>query len=115
MFDFIKKLVYLVVFVFVIYSGVMFGMPYYRYYAFKTDAADIARFQYKGRTDEEKISQMKAALLEKAEALGVPIGEKHIDVERTETGYLVTIQWQETVDLLGQYQKTLPFEIEVGG
>nr|NIT03378.1 hypothetical protein [Candidatus Saccharibacteria bacterium] len=41
MLDFVKKLAVIVSILFVVYCVFMFGMPYYRYYAFKTDAADI--------------------------------------------------------------------------
>ncbi|MEJ2314002.1 MAG: hypothetical protein P8Y85_04335 [Nitrospirota bacterium] len=111
MFDFIKKLAYIVSVVFIIYAGFRFGMPYYRYYAFKTDAADIVRFDFTVRDAEEEI---RKDLIERAQELGVPIGANQINVYRTEDGYRVDAKWQETVDLLGQYQKTLSFEVEVG-
>lgn len=112
MFDFMKKLIYITVFVFVVYSGIQFGMPYYRYYAFKTDAADIVRFRY---SDRNAIEDLKSKMLERAQEIGVPISKNHIKAHRTETGYWAEIKWQETVDILGQYQKTLYFKVEVGG
>jgi hypothetical protein len=112
MFDFIKKLAIIVSIVFVIYSGVQFGMPYYRYYAFKTDAADIVRFNYVG-SESRRIHDLRQEMFEKSQEVGLPISENDIKVERTETGYWVVVHWQETVDILGQYQKTLEFEVEV--
>jgi hypothetical protein len=111
MFDFIKKLAYLATFLFVVYSCFQFGMPYYRYYAFKTDAADIIRFEHRGREAEEDI---RRDLVERAQELGIPISPDGMQVYRTEEGYWAEVKWQETVDILGQYQKTLSFEVEVG-
>jgi hypothetical protein len=113
MFDFMKKVAVIVTIVFVVYSGVMFGMPYYRYYAFRTDAADIVRFSYKARSEREKMEKLRDEMFEKSQEVGLPISKNHIKVERTETGFWVYIKWQETVDILGQYQKTLHFEVEV--
>lgn len=110
MFDFIKKLAYLVTFVFVVYCGFQFGMPYYRYYAFKTDAADIIRYELRG---QDEMGAIKAKMLERAEEIGVPISANHIKMYVTEKGYAAEIKWQETVDILGQYQKTLQFAVEV--
>lgn len=111
MFDFIKKLAYIVAFLFVVYSGFQFGMPYYRYYAFKTDAADIIVFGYRGRDADEEI---KKSMYERAQDLGIPISPGHVKVYPTNKGYRAEVKWQETVDILGQYQKTLRFEVEVG-
>jgi hypothetical protein len=113
MFDFMKKLAIIITIVFVAYCVFMFGMPQYKYYAFKTDAADIVRFTFKGRDDREKVEKLRKEMFEKAQEVGLPISENHIKVESTETGYWVYIKWQETVDILGQYQKTFEFEVEV--
>ena len=112
MFDWIKRTVIIAVVFLTIYSGVKFGMLYYRYYAFKTDTADMVHFSLYG-SDESKIKQMRDQIFEKAQSIGVPITANQIYVETTETGFWVNIEWQETVDILGQYQKVLSFEIEV--
>lgn len=111
MFDFIKKLAYVVAFLFAVYSGFQFGMPYYRYYAFKTDAADIIVFNYR---ESDAVDEIRKQLTERAQELGIPISPGHIKVYRTDRGYWAEVKWQETVDILGQYQKTLRFEVEVG-
>ncbi len=111
MFDFIKKFAYVVTFIFVVYTGFQFGMPYYRYYAFRTDVADYVKFKYRNKDD---ISALKSKILEKALDLGIPISANHIKAEHIEGGYWVIVQWQETVDILGQYQKTLHFRVEAG-
>jgi hypothetical protein len=113
MFDFMKKLAVIVSIVFVVYSGVMFGMPYYRHYAFRTDAVDIVRFKYSEYSAGKRMHMVKEKLFEKAQEVGLPISKNDIKVERTQTGYWAYVKWQETVDILGQYQKTLKFEVEV--
>ncbi len=82
-------------------------MPYYRYYAFKTDATDIIRFQVRD------VEQMRAKLLQRALDIGVPITAKEIVVEPTDRGYWTLIRWSEEVNILDQYKKTLKFEIEL--
>jgi hypothetical protein len=110
MFKHIKTLLWVALVVFAVYSGIQFVMPQYRYYAFKTDAADIVRFRYRPPNDLKKL---RTKLYEKVEEVGLPVSENHIEVERTERGYWARIKWQETVDILGQYQKTYHFEVEV--
>lgn len=112
MVDFIKKVAVIVVILFIVYTGIMFGMPYYRYYAFKTDAADIVRFQYTG-TEKHQMEKLEAELIERGTKVGVPIGVQNIKIQPTETGFRADIKWKETVNILGQYHKTLAFEVEV--
>jgi len=68
------------------------------------------RFNYR---PPDELKKLKTKLFERAEEVGLPISENNIEVERTQTGYWAMIQWQETVDILGQYQKTYHFEVEV--
>ena len=111
MFKHIKTLIWVALVVFAVYSGIQFVMPQYRYYAFKTDAEDIIRFRY--RPPNEALKKLRTKLYEKVEEVGLPVSKKQIEVERTERGYWARIKWQETVDILGQYQKTYYFEVEV--
>ncbi len=112
MLDFVKKLAVIVSILFVVYCVFMFGMPYYRYYAFKTDAADIVRFQYVG-SERQRMEKLEKELIERGLDVGLPIGVQNVTVKPTETGLWAKIKWKETVDILGQYQKTLEFEVEV--
>jgi len=104
---FFKFILFMAVLAFLVYAGIQFGMPYYRYSSFKTDAKELATISL---GDLEKT---KAAILEKAQELKLPLTEK--DVEVIQSGKLVRVKaaWSETVDLLGVYQKKFNFILDV--
>lgn len=104
---FIKFLFITGIFIFLIYAGIKFGMPFYRYSALKSDAKAIARISL------GDINKTKADVLERAQELKVPIKGDNIEVTKTETTVRVRTSWSETVDLLGLYQKKLDFKIDV--
>lgn len=93
----------------VFYVVVLFSMPFYRYYAFESDARDILRFEVRG---EEKMSEN---LREKAEDLGIHLTESSIAVYQDYEGrYNARIAWSETVNLLNLYSRRFDFTVEVG-
>ena len=108
MFGYLKATIYILVFVFAGYTGYSFAVPQYKYYSFKTDAADIIKFNIKREED------IKAKLLQRALDLGIGISARDIIVERRDRGFFGRITWSETVDILGQYQKTYHFDVFVG-
>ena len=105
-----RKLFWLLILVFLVYTGIKFGMPYYRYVAFKADAKEIARV-FGDLNKEEEIKKMA---FERAQELKIPINTE--DIELTVTGKMVRIRtsWSEVVDILGLYRKTLTFSIDSG-
>jgi len=102
----LKSLLCLGVTVLAIYSGFMFGLPYYRFYAFRSDARDVIKFS--ARTTDD----MRANLLKKAREYGVPLGEAGMEVSTVEGGYWARLKWTEEVDMLVLYHKTLAFSFE---
>jgi hypothetical protein len=102
-----KAILSLVVIVFLIYAGFQFAMPYYRYSAFKTDAKELARISV---GDAERT---KTQILGRAKELKIPIGEKTLEVIKKDNTVQVKASWSETVDLLGLYQKTLTFDVDI--
>lgn len=104
---FFKFILSMAVLAFLIYAGIQFGMPYYRYSSFKTDAKELATISL------GDLGKTKAGILEKAQELKLPLTEK--DVEVIQSGKLVRVKaaWSETVDLLGVYQKTINFTLDV--
>jgi hypothetical protein len=92
---------------FSIYAGVKFGMPYYRYSAFKSDLTELARISL---GDSERT---KMQVLEKAEEYHIPISADELTVTKKDKTVRVQTSWSETVDLLGFYQKKLDFDIDV--
>jgi hypothetical protein len=59
------------------------------------------------------VEKTRVLILEKARELKIPIEEKAILVTKTERSVRVRTSWEETVDFLGYYQKTLRFNIDV--
>lgn len=105
-----RKIIWLLIFVFLIYSGVKFGMPYYRYLAFKSDTKEIAKISIVLH-DEEKI---RNRVLESAEELKIPIQKEDIELSVTPTIVRIQTSWIEVVDILGIYQKSLSFSVDSG-
>jgi hypothetical protein len=104
---FIKLLVVIALLAGAIYVGIQFGMPYYRYQAFKNEVKDIARLEL-GQTE-----RTKAQILEAAKGLKIPIEEENLIVMKKEKSVRVQTEWSETVDVYGLYQDTLHFKIDV--
>ena len=90
-----------------VYAGFEFGMPYYRYSAFKSEVKEIARISL---GDAEKT---KDQIFLKAEEMKIPIEREDISVVVTKKTVKVNTSWSETVDLLGIYQKKLDFDIDI--
>jgi len=106
----LKVLLCLMVPAAIIYVAVLFGMPFYRYYAFESDARDVLRFEVQ---NEEKMSDK---IREKAENLGIPLTESSIAVYQDFEGkYSAKVSWSETVSLLNLYSKRFDFRVDVGG
>jgi hypothetical protein len=110
--DTLKKIVYFILlglFGFFVYAGFVIGMPYYKYQALKSDVKDIARIPYEGTLSEKIINQV----FERAQELKVPIERKDIKVTSSDRIVTVKIAWAENIDILGVYQDTLRFVINV--
>jgi len=104
---FIKFTVVTIILALCVYSGIKFGIPYYKHAALRSEAKELARISL-GDVDKTRV-----LVFEKARELKIPIEEKAILVTKTERSVRVRTSWEETVDLLGYYQKTLRFNIDV--
>ena len=104
---FIKPLFWIFVVIAIAYSSIQFGMPYYRYQMLKADAKDFAR------SELGNVEKTKAKLSESAENMKIPIKADDITVSRNKDIIRIRTSWSETVDLLGLYQKTLRFDLNV--
>jgi hypothetical protein len=104
---YIKFIFVVLLLIFIGYAGVQFGMPYYRYSAFKSDAKEYARIAL------GDVNKTKEYLLERATELKIPVTEEQILVTKTENTIRVKTEWSETVDILGFYQKRLNFSINI--
>lgn len=104
---FIKFVFFMIVLAFIVYAGLKFGMPYYRYSAFKSEVKEIARISI------GNVEKTRAQIFERAMELKLPLTEEGIQVTKTEKTVIVRTAWSETVDMLGVYQKKLNFRVEV--
>lgn len=104
---FVKPVLCLAFLAFLVYSGIQFGLPYYRYSGFKNETRDIVRI---GLGDTEKI---KSRIYNVASDLKVPIDAGDIKVTIKDQTVHVRTEWTEDVDILGVYQKTLYFYIDI--
>jgi hypothetical protein len=102
-----KAIFWLVILALLVYSGFQFGIPYYRYTAFKTDAKEIARISL------GEVEKTRAQIFLRAQELNIPIEEKEIVVTRTDKLVRVKVSWSESVNLFGIYQKTLNFTVNI--
>lgn len=104
---YVKVVFTLLVIGFLAYAGVQFGIPYYKYSAFKTEAKDITRMGL-GHVD-----RIRHILFESAKERKIPIEEEDISVVNMGKTVRVQTSWSETVDLLGLYQKKLNFTVDI--
>lgn len=104
---FVKSVLCLAFLAFLVYSGIQFGLPYYRYSGFKNETRDIVRI---GLGDTEKI---KSRIYNAAMELKVPVEAEDIKVTIKDPNVHVRTEWTEDVDILGIYQRTLYFYIDI--
>ncbi len=105
----IKFFFVIAILAFTIYAGLKFGMPYYKYLAFKSDVKEIIRISI-GDTENTR-----AQIFERAQELKLPLEEKDIMVTKTEKTVRVRTSWSETADIFGVYQKKFGFAVDVEG
>jgi len=102
-----RKIIWLLILSFLVYSGIKFGMPYYRYVAFKSEVKEMTKVSV-GLKDEE----IKNRVFERAQELKIPIQRDDIELFTTEKMVQIRTSWFEVVDILGLYRKTLIFSVD---
>lgn len=102
-----RKIIWLLILGFLVYSGVKFGMPYYRYVAFKSEVKEIAKISVGHKEDEAK-----NMVFERAQELKIPIQKDDLELSSTEKIVRIRTSWFEVVDIAGLYRKTLIFSID---
>ncbi|MDA8085702.1 MAG: hypothetical protein M0Z75_03295 [Nitrospiraceae bacterium] len=96
------------VFVAVLYAGIQFGMPYFRYYQFKSDASDIVMFPGFSADD------IKAKIVAKAAEDGVmTLDPGNVSVQADGRHYDAQASWSVPVDVYGYYHRQLDFSFDV--
>lgn len=104
---FIKPLLVIAIMVFLVYSGIQFGVPYYRYSAFKSETKEIARLEL------GQVEKTRAQIFEVAQNQKIPIEAEDIQITKKTNTIRVQTSWSVDVDILGLYQKTLHFTVDV--
>ncbi|MDO8746846.1 MAG: hypothetical protein Q7J70_04185 [Thermodesulfovibrionales bacterium] len=83
-------------------------MPFYKYLSLRSDVGLLARISIAGDVDKIRVQ-----VFELAQESNIPIKEKDVEVMKTTRGMRVKTAWSEEEDILGIYQKTFDFAIDV--
>ncbi len=103
----IKPLLVISILILVVYSGIQYGIPYYRHSAFENDVRDIARLS------SGDVKKVKEDVYASAINFNIPIGENDIVVEKRGNKIHIQTSWSQTIDILGLYQRTVDFNVEI--
>jgi len=104
---FVKPLLIIALLVIAGYVGVAFGIPQYRYAAFKSEVKEIARLEL------NNVAKTRAQIYAAAQEYKIPIEENDIVLTQKKNTTRVQASWSSTVDIFGVYQKTLNFTVDV--
>ncbi len=102
----IKGLFWLIILAAVVFVGISFSKPYYRYYTLGSHTRDFLK------TDVGDITAIRKNIMDNAAELKVPLDEKDLEVVVVNKIIKVKATWSETVDFWGYYQKRLDFVME---
>ncbi len=104
---FVKGLFSILLIGVLLYIGISFAKPYYRYSILKSYSKSILEA---GLGDTEKI---KKRILTSADELKIPLTENNITLQRHNNTVTLKANWSEVVDLLGYYQRNLNFNVDM--
>ena len=97
-----------------VFVGVSFFKPYYRYNTLKSHAKDLLVAETGNQAGTLKMIEEK--IRADAAELNIPLKEEDLSVEPNgEKGIKVKATWSEVVDFWGYYQKKLDFNMELVG
>ena len=96
----------LVILVAVVFVGISFAKPYYRYYTLGSHTRDFLK------SDTGSINAVTKNIMENAAELNVPLDEENLEVVMVNKIIKVKATWSETVDFWGYYQKKIDFVME---
>jgi hypothetical protein len=103
---FVKGFLALFFLVAIVFVGVSFGKPYYRYYSLSSHTRDFLK------SDTYNVETIRTNIMTDAEELKVPLAEEDLEVVVDKKNVKVKATWSETVDFWGYYQKTFDFVME---
>jgi hypothetical protein len=102
----IKKLFFIALAGVMIYSAYLTAIPYYHYFAFKSDLQELVKVSVADRKEE-----IMEKVLETVERYHIPVQKNAIKVFH-EKYFIVQVSWTETIDYFTLYQKTIHFRVD---
>ena len=102
----VKGFFWLFILVAVVFVGISFSKPYYRYYTLGSHTRDFLK------TEVGDIVAIRKNIMDNAEELKVPLDEKNLEVAVVQKIIKVKATWSETVDFWGYYQKKIDFVMD---
>jgi len=102
----IKGFFWLIILAAVVFVGISFSKPYYRYYTLGSHTRDFLK------SDIGNIEAIRKDVMDNAAELKVPLDEKDLEVVMVNKIIKVKATWSETVDFWGYYQKKIDFAME---
>ncbi|MDH4230676.1 MAG: hypothetical protein OEW04_01450 [Nitrospirota bacterium] len=103
---FVKGLVGIFILVAIVFVGISFGKPYYRYLTLGSHTRDFLK------TDVGNVDTIRKNIMANAAELNVPLVENDLEVRIENKMVKVRATWSETVDFWGYYQKRFDFVME---
>lgn len=106
---FIKVFLVLAILALLVFAGISFGTPYYRYFTLSARTADILKGEVGSNTQF-----VHGKVVELASDLNIPLGSEDVSVSHDGRHNKITVKatWTETVDLLGLYSHELNFDMK---
>ncbi len=104
----VKSIFVLAVLVALVYVGISFGRPYYRFIAFRSDTTDTLEEDF----GDQDLKTIREKVLADASSLKVPLNEEDLEVTKDDKRVRVRATWSEVVDFWGYYRKQLDFAID---
>ncbi len=91
----------------VVFVGISFGKPYFRYNTLRSHTKDILS------SEISALPVIKEEVLKDAKELNVPLKEENLEVTMQNKIIKVKATWSETVNFWDYYKKRLDFVMEV--
>ena len=102
----VKGFFCLFILVAVVFVGISFSKPYYRYYTLGSHTRDFLK------SDTGDVNAIRKNIMDNAAELKVPLDENGLEVAIVNKMVKVKATWSETVDFWGYYQKKIDFVME---
>lgn len=103
---FVKFFLSLFIIVAVIFVGISFAKPYYRYYTLGSHTRDSLKIEI------GNLGEIRKRVLVDAAELNIPLEPSDLSVTTVEKVVKVKAAWTDTVDLWGYYEKKIDFVME---